>query len=821
MSSLFLDLRAAIRSLRRTPVWTTVAVLTLSVSITAVTLVFSEVNAVFLRPLPVNAPEQLRQLSWTSPRHPFTGDYMARGAANQPMLRISYAAYLSMQAASSRIATTCVWGGRTWVMATAAGTFNVQLVTGTYFDVVGIRITLGRPLLASDDRPGTTPVAVISERMWRLAYEADPAIVGRTIRIRDTAFQVVGVTRGFAGIDPASPQDVFVPYAHSALVTYVPIDRQAWGSCAPLVRLAAGVRDAAAQAEAELLMRDFIAATPPAAPYDPPQVRLTGIARGADTLRRATLRPLSVLLAAGILVLLIACANGAGLLLVRALDRRDEHLTRLALGASRLQLARRVLFEAIVVSAAAAGATVLLVYTTSPFLPNALQQLTSLSGLGGSPHAGSLAVDAPLDTRVLLFAIAATLVTATLVGAWPALVVARHRSLAPGDTRTMTARAPRLSVATGLIAVQVALAVVTLTATALVGRSLHNLWTVSIGYEPESMAYVVVDNASTRAAVDSLLVRLSGIAGVSSVAASQWPLFTNAIPDATVCLGDAGETQRRARVDSERVTPAFFATWGVPLVGGRGFGPAATHEAVVNEAFVRTYLHDRVPVGQAIGLGDCPGTPLTIVGVATDHTDQPRVAATPMIYVPYRLLGPAEPMTFTLRTRGDESAIMPAVRTILADSGLQIGSDLWTGIEYRDRTFNDVRALASLLTLLAAMALGLSALGIFGQVAAAIRRRRREIGLRLALGARPPHLVSAIARPSASAMAAGAALGVALALLSAPVLSALLFEVPAGDPISLTLAILAISISAAIAAALPLHEALSTDPATTLRGEWP
>jgi putative ABC transport system permease protein len=257
----------------------------------------------------------------------------------------------------------------------------------------------------------------------------------------------------------------------------------------------------------------------------------------------------------------------------------------------------------------------------------------------------------------------------------------------------------------------------------------------------------------------------------------------------------------------------------VPLVSGRSFGPAAANEAVVNQAFVRTYLRDRVAVGLAIGLGDCPGTRLTIVGVAADHTDQPRVAATPMIYVPYQLLGPAEPMTFTMRSRGDEATIMPAARAILADSGLQLGSDLWTGVEYRDRTFNDVRTLTSLLTILAALALGLSALGIFGQVAAAIRRRRREIGLRMALGARPPHIVAVIARPSAAAVAAGAALGVALALLAAPVLNALLFKVPAGDLVSIAAAILAICGSAAVAAAWPLHEALSTDPATTLRSE--
>jgi hypothetical protein len=353
----------------------------------------------------------------------------------------------------------------------------------------------------------------------------------------------------------------------------------------------------------------------------------------------------------------------------------------------------------------------------------------------------------------------------------------------------------------------------------LFARTRINLNAVPVGYRPDGMLFATLNPINRpRAFVDDAMRRMEAIAGVTTVAASQWPLFNNAEPKLPVCI--RGETPQEVRLDIEWATPRYFETWGVPFVQGADFAAGGQAQAIVNRTFATRLFPGEAVVGRTIGVGQCPGRPTPIVGVVADHLDRQRADLLPMVYLPYPAGGAFNPTTIALRVEGDARAFVPGVRRIIAglDSSLADG-DVTTGLDYRDARMRRELILASLLGALAAMALVMSCLGIYGTVAYAVARRMRELGIRTALGARWPQIVRTVAAHYGVAVAAGIALGMAAATALSTLVETLLFRVSSADGWTIAGATLVIAVAAVLAGMRPAWRAATVDPVDALRVE--
>ena len=816
------DVRFALRGLRRSPGFAATAILMLAVGIGAVTTIFTQVNAVFLKTLPVGEPENLRRLSWTSKARAFAGpqfvrfgdSVMARGGTLEGF---PYSLYLLMKnppAGFSSVA--CTSGGNLRIVGDA-GFVNGLLVTGSYFATMQATVTLGRPILADDDRPGAEPVAVISYGFWQRAYGGDPNVLGRFTSIRGIKFRIVGVMpEGFTGIDPGVPNEVMLPFAARELTSPGPFDPDRWGSCSLIARLDPSVPVERARLAAEALVHGFIQAHPPKESYELPRLWMTDVSRGTDSLRTATSRPLVILFSMVIATLLIACANVAGLIVARGEARRREVATRLAVGASRVRIVRQLLTESLILCIIGGALGTALVYGLSPFLPGLLREIAEIPSGGAPSRNAALGVDTSPDLRVLVFAVATMTMTALVFGLAPAVRSVRTGlldAMKPG-TPASNVRRRRVPMGAVVVGAQVMLSMLLLVTAGLFTRTVLNLWAVPIGYNPDRLVYVTTDEIRTRPLVDEVMRRIEAMPGVASVAVSQWPLFTNAERNTRVCL----QGSKEELVDSDRVTTRFFETWGTPFVAGRDFGEAAEQAIIVNQTFAKRYLPGD-PLGQVVGVLGCPGRQMTVVGVVADHTDRPRVDVTPMIYLSYWLVGPTVPMTFTLRTAGDSTAMVAPLRRVMSEFPTAVGGDVTTGIEYRDRTLTQVRALSGLVSFFGTLAMLLSCLGIYGTLAYAVSRRTPEIGVRMALGAGPRHVARTIGAQSLRIVTAGIIVGTMGAGIAARWLDTILFGVSPADPWILAGSGTLLLIVAVMAMARPVTRACRINPLEALREE--
>ena len=792
----------------------------LALGIGAITTVFAEVNAVFLKTLPVAAPEQLRKLAWTSRARAFAGpqfgrygdSVMARGGTLEGF---PYSIYSLMQNAPAGFESVACMAGGNLRLVGEGGFVNGLAVTGNFFSTVGIRMALGRPITVDDDQAGAERVVVISYGFWQRAFGGDRTVLGRLTPLRGIPFRIVGVMgEGFVGFDPTEPREVIIPFSARSATTPGPFDPDRWGTCSLIARLHPDSADEAARLAAQSVVHAFIQANPPTAQYELPRLWMTDISRGADSLRNATSRPLLILFSMVAATLLIACTNVAGLVAARGEARRREIATRFAVGASRWRVLRQLLTENLLLCSIGGVLGAALVYSSSPFLPNLLREIAEIPSGGAPSRHAMIGVQTSPDVRVLAFAVLTIVVTALAFGLVPALSSAR--------TGLLTAMKPsipvrrRFGLPAGSLAVgaQVVLSMLLLVTAGLFLRSVINLWAVPIGYSPERLLYVTTDNITTRPLVDDVLRRLRGLPGVTAVAVSQWPLFTNAERETRVCL----DGSREELVDSDRVTSRFFETWGTPFVAGRDFGEDREPSVVVNQTFAKRFLPGN-PLGQTVALLGCPGRPMTVIGVVADHTDRPRVAITPMVYMSYRLVGPTQPMTFTLRTAGDSSAMVSTLRRVISEFPTAVGGDVTTGLEYRDRTLTQVRALSGLVSFFGVLAVLLCSFGIYGMLTFAVSRRIAEIGVRIALGARVPHLVRTVATTSLLAVVFGIGAGTLTALVAARGLSAILFQVSPSDPWILMVSSALLLSAATLAMVGPLRRACRTNPLDSLRHE--
>jgi predicted permease len=842
------DLRFAARLTVKAPAFSAVAILTLATGVGASTTIFSQIDAVFWRPLPVSRAQELRALVWSSRKPSFANVNVIAGpplAIGRTYGSVSYSAYRSMRDGASSFSNLACWvdlGATRPIVMRDAGFGSVQFVSGNYFATLGVSAALGRTLTADDDTPGAA-VAVVSDAFWQRAFGRDPGVIGKTIDLNGKPFAIVGVTPpSFFGLDPSTAPDLLLPInaIQMAAATTNPLQNpEIWNVCRVVGRLRAGVSDVQARADAEQWLHDAIRAHPPRTEYEMPRLWLVDAGHGLDTLRDALSTPLLILMAVVLGILLIACANIAGLFIVRGVTRQREIATRLALGASRPRLIRQLLTESLLLSVAGGAVGVLAAYVLGQYSPVFMSRFIPTL-YGTHRHIG--AVVAP-DARVLLFSVAITIATGLVFGSLPALRSTRVDLMsAIKQPASPGAKGSRVPADKAMVALQAALSLMLIIGAGLFLRTIANLRSAPLGYEPNGLLYVNVEPrtggiASERRAdfFEQAVARLARTPGVVSATATDSPpleqgatIFTDT--SVRICApGYLSADVQSSSASMNSIAPHFFETMRSPMMAGREFEwrdqigpdyrPGAPVVAIVNEAFARQFFPGRNPLDQRFGVS-CPQNPtqVGVIGVVADSRHVPRERAAPAVYWP--LDGTGNVVTLIARTAGPPERMISTIRRAMADFNAAVPTfGETTPIELREERMQQERLLTDLLLAFGAVALVLSSIGMYGMLVYMVTRRTPEIGIRMALGARRLDVAWMVLRESIGPVAAGLAVGAAGALIAAHWIDHLLFGISAHDPLTMVGATFVFLFIAAGAAILPARRATRITPLRALRSE--
>jgi predicted permease len=829
----------AIRRLRQQPGFTAVAVATLALGLGANITIFTLVHALMRRSLPVERPHELYRLGDNDNccrNSGLQGDFSLFSLPLFEHLRANTPQFTDLAAFQ---ATTILLGLRR-EGETAADSFPVQFVSGNYFRMFGVRPAAGRLFTPDDDRPGAPPVIVLSHRVWFHEYGADPALVGGTVVIAGQPMTVAGVAaEGFFGDTiRADPAGFWLPIALEPVVRGVGAARDGQHWLYAIGRVRPGADIGAIGTAATAALQAWLAAQPFTTDREReelPRQRIPVVpAGGGVALMRVSFgQSLLVLSITSALVLLIACANLANLLLARA--DRGQAAIRAALGASSRRLLSQSMIEGIVlalagalagfvVAIAGARALVALAFPTATFVP----------------------VDATPSLPIVLFGFLLAVATGALFSAAPAWAMSRTQPLdaLQGIGRSGHERSfvPRRS----LVIAQVALSLVLLTGAGLLARSLGNLEGQSLGFEPERRFVVRLeippmdgDIARLSALYERMLARVGRIPGVESVTYALYTPMESNNYQTRVSI-DGRPVDPSGAVDSipwNRVGPGYFETAGTRVVRGRGIEsrdtPVSPRIAVVNQAFVRRYLENGEPLGRRLGLGDVShARDFEIVGVVEDvkYTAANRPTR-PMIFLPTLQIvaydNPAEggaqarttiARALLVRTAAGAPNLERDVRRVLGeiDSSVIVFRVIPLSTQV-SANFRMDRLMARLMSAYGGLALALAALGLYGVTAYGVARRRREIGIRMALGAGRGRILATAIKGPLVQVAIGLAIGVPLALFGVRAIEAQLYEVGARNPTVLGVAIAILLASAVAAAIVPALRATAVAPTEALR----
>ncbi len=833
------DVRYALRGMRRNPIFTAVAVACLALGIGANTAIFSLINAVMIRSLPVHHPEQLVFFQYTS-----AGDISAvqRLSSGYGQYSLPYATYEALRDRARTLAGVFVFvslgvqsNGVTVNLGGQSMAADGEMVTGSYFSELGISPIVGRTIVDDDLNPGSPNVAVISHRFWLRELGGERSAVGRGITVNGLPFAIIGVTPpGFAGLTHGTGPDVWVPLrtppgltpwgSQAAASQSIFADRRYWW-CTIGGRRKPGVTESQVLAEAQFLFRQSITEGLNQVPQNLPKLTVSGESPGFEMLRKKFLAPLRILMVTAALVLLIACANVATLLVARAKSRQKEIGVRLAIGASGARLIRQLLTESLLLSVCGGGLGLLFARWGGPAL---------LFLIPGSQQAASL--DVSPDGAVLAFAAAVSVATGILFGLAPALRAARV-DLAPQLTEAAASTTPRPGMARVLVASQVALSVVLLFGAGLFVRTFQNLNGQNLGFQRENLLVFELDPARSgytaaggNALYNRLLERIQGIPGVRSSSLSQYVLlsgWSTTSPSST----DGGVPLAPGQpngVHWNRVGPGFFETMGIRVRLGHGIGwrdMDANHPAaVVNEAWARTFYPNENPIGHRISGGDRfdPLKAYEIVGVAEDAKyDRMREAPPRTVYISFGTSSDrVRRMCFVVRTAGDPLAMSAPVREAIGgiDPNLPL-FNVKTQTRQIEEALGQERMLAQISTFFGALALLLVAVGIYGTLSYTVAQRTGEIGIRMALGARRAEVVWMILRESLVVAGFGLAAGLPVALALARLVVSSLFGIRTYDGATIAATVFILSAIAAVAGFLPANRASRIDPIRALRHE--
>jgi predicted permease len=836
------DTLYAVRALRHNLGFALVVVLSLAIGIGANTAIFTLIDALLLRPLPVPNADRLVVI----------GDPRRTGSASDGSLRtdlFSYPVYadlsrrpqlldgLAATGRTSRLDVTIDDGpaGRAGTAPDAGEAEHPRgrMVSGNYFAVLGVPTLIGRPLTVDDDRTANgSPVAVISYAYWQRRFEGDRGVLGRSLTINRVPFTIVGVTPpGFHGEVVGRMTDIWMP-----LTMQPALAKQDWltkpNTCWLLLlgRRSADVTLAEVQAAYPTIMRRALAASDPSpgamAAIADEEISVAAGARGLSPLRALYAEPLTTLMAAVGLVLLVVCANVANLLLARGAARERELSVRMALGAGRVRVVRQLLTESLILGVLGGAAGLLLAIWGS-------QALLALAADGP----GSIPLDVHLDWRVLGFTLAVTGETAVLFGLAPALRATRVelgtslRSGGRGTTGGLLGGPGRIGVGKLLVVLQVALSLILLVGTGLLIRSTRALTNVDPGLARDRLLIVTVDAAPTNFEGERLaqlarvlLERVRAIPGVAAATFSENGIFSGT--ESSTTLGVEGFTPRTVddtMANSDRVGPGYVATLGARLLAGRDFTDRddehAPRVALVNASMAAFYWPRGEAIGRRIAVDSAT---YEVVGVVADTKDHElRQVPTRRLYLPAYQSGPMPlEFSFELRATGDPTQLMATVRRELASvnaSLLVLNNDPLTGL-MRQSISQDL-LLSRVASFFGALALGLAALGLYGVMMYATLRRTGEFGLRMALGADGARVRGMVLREALALVAAGTVVGVPLALAAGRLLRHQLYGVESIDLPSIAAALGVLAVSAVIAGYLPAARAARVGPLEALRAE--
>jgi predicted permease len=823
------DIAYGLRKMRAAPAFTIVAVSILALSIGANSAVFSVLEPVVLRMLPVERPQDLRELAWIDRRDSpmkitYTG---AGGSTSGGATSFAYPVYAHLRDRSTVFDDLFLFDQRAIDTGVSGRAQPVPglFVSGNFLRGLGVSVTIGRSIAPEDDRADAPAVAVLTDGFWQRVFGGDPSAVGQALSVNGTPAMIIGVTaRGFEGVDPGSPVDVIVP-----ITTLLPVNeaRQALGNSRywryrVMGRVKAGVDDERVRTQTEALFQQTLPLdSAGTAPSVLPRLLITPAGQGLGSLRRNYARPLYLLMTIMLVVLLIACANVAGLLLTRATARGREMAVRLALGAGRARLMRQLLTESALLACAGGGLGISLAFAIRGELLSLLNQ-------------GQMPLNIPRGPSLWLagFSIGLCITVALLCGILPALRATR-RGLSAAQARSLPddgAGTSRLLGGKALITVQVALSLVLLVGAGLFVRTLMNLRAQAIGFSPGQILLFETDlsagrfrGASIDDFFDTVLQRVTAMPDVQVASLSRYGLLSGGrTTDTIVIPGEPGQ-QNEIRVHLHFVSPRYLETMGIPLLAGRDFTvqdrDGAPRVALANEALARLLPGAGEPLGRRI-LHEQPDSPVEIVGITADaRLATLRESAPPTLYLPYRQ-HPQRRMTFAVRVAGDPMAIVAPLRRAIGEIDPDVPLlEIRSQEAQIDAAVRQERVFAAVASGFAVLALILACLGIYGTLAHSVARRAAEIGLRMALGADRRAVVYMVLRESLAPVLIGLACGLGLVAVSTRFVQSMLFGLTPHDAPTILLAGLGLVVSALLAAWLPSRRASQIDPMAALRCE--
>lgn len=808
------DISYAIRTFFKTPAFTIAAVLTLALAIGANTAVFTLLEAVVLRSLPVQHPEQLAVVNIVSTKGPGQG-------VTHPFYRevLTKTREAGDFAASTNWTTTATVNG-------SAERVEVNVVSGNYFHVLGVRSSIGRLIAPEDDQaPGANPVAVLSHRYWLRRFGGDPSMIGGKIEIASTSFTVIGVTeQPFFGLRVGSSPDVYVPLSMDAQVhpgsvllndphvRWLTVVGRVRDGAEPILRARFNQWVTGAGAVEREFRRDAEWLT------------LRPAAQGiGSTVRGEFGNALWVTFALVGLVLLIGCGNIANLLLARSQQRQHEMAVRTALGASRWRLIRQMLTESILLACVGGGLGMLLAPVGIRFLIDQMPQ-----------GQRTVFLDTSVNWRILLFAVVASVLTGLIFGLMPAMRSAaaglfealKQSGAASTDTRT------RRFTANALVAGQVAFSLVLLVAAGLFVKTLWNIRSIDAGFQRDHLLLASAEPGALGMRGErladfyrTLMDRVSSLPGVRSTAVARIRVLSGTgVEDQLTVVGYQPKPKEDMSIQLNVVSPAYFGTMEIPLIAGRDFdaGDNSTRHgvAVINQAAARRFFPNENPIGRHVKV--MQPVNLEIVGVVGDTKyGDLRFRTFPLIYLPvYQRPDVASRAALHVRFEGSLAAIVPSVESTVRAMEPRLPLYMVRTMEGDlEDLLSRERMMATLGVFFGCVALLIAAVGIYGVLMHAVARRTREIGIRMALGARPRVLMRDVIGESMTPVAVGTLIGVVLAAAGARWIGKLFYGVSWTDAPIYIFASVALVIAASIAAYLPARRATQVDPMVALRAD--
>ncbi len=840
VESLLQDIRYGLRQLRSSPGFSLIAIASLALGIGANTAIFTLLNAILLRPLPVENPRELLMF----------GDGKVSGSTasvpNTSWTLFSYSFFHDLrQKDTSFSGVAAVDSTQFATKASVAGgayqTIHVDLVSGNYFSVLGVPAAHGRTIQESDDTAeGGGPVAVASYAWFQRHFNGDPSALGTVIRIQSRDYTLVGVAKpGFSGVTVGQSADLWVPLSMAG-----GFSRPGWHGLGDkffqslylIGRLKPGVTAAQASAESNLLfhqiVRGYLGPQPTQKDLDSlghAAVELAPGGRGISSLRRQFSLPLKVLMTIVALVLLIACANIANMLLSRGVARTREVAVRMALGASRRRLVSQLLVESALLAFLGASVGIALAWKAGTMLLN-------MAAPGPEP----IPLNLTPDLRVLAFTLGVTVLTALLFGAFPAVRATRLEfTPALKDGRGSSSASTRGVMARSFIVGQVALSVLLMIVASLFMRSLVHLYDVDTGFDARKVLLFTLDSSTANLPhgqdeirsvrlQEQIEQRVQALPGVQSDSFAFFAFATGGWSDQVLFSGVQRTPANGEAVNFNITGNGFFSVMNIPLVAGRTFNSGDQQNspkvAVINETMARRFFPGRSPIGQHFGIGEKPDHPgeIEVIGVVKDAKiyalDEGSLMAA---YLPCaQNVGFFSNFVVRYAPGANRQEIIERIRHSIAEINPNILIDNVTGMEEQvDHSIAGQSLIARLTGFFGILAVFLASIGIYGLLSYSVARRTSELGIRLALGAQSKALLWMILRESILLLALGLAVGIPIALGSTRILKSLLYQLSPLDPASITFAIAAVATMTIVAAWFPAYRATKVDPLQALRTE--